>query len=138
MRTRLVLVTLASSSAGLVLAFAMFLLYDNHLLREHKEEELRSAADVIATNSTAALVFDDEEQGRKVLRGLQARVHIGHGLLYRADGTVLAEFVREGFANEIPEIGQAQSEQVAWKAEHLQLLQPIQFQGRRIGDARSA
>lgn len=36
LRTRLVLLTLASSSVGLVLAFALFAVYDEHLFREHK------------------------------------------------------------------------------------------------------
>jgi len=134
LKVRLVLVTLASSSAGLLLAFALFAICDDRLLREHKVEELRSAADLIGSSSAAALVFDDQEEGARLLGGLESRVHIGQGVLYRADGTVLAEYLRDGFRNEIGDIGWVQGETVIWKGEHLQLARAIRFQGRYIGE----
>ncbi|HTZ32201.1 MAG TPA: PAS domain S-box protein [Methylomirabilota bacterium] len=134
LRTRLVLVTLVSSSVGLSLALALVAFYDNHLLREHKVEELRSAAEMIATNSTAALIFDDEAEGAKVLEALAVRIHIGQGVLYRPNGTVLAEYLRDGFGDEIPDLPREQEERVIWKGDHLELARPIQFQGRQIGE----
>ena len=134
LKVRLVLVTLASSSAGLSLAFALFAICDDRLLREHKVEELRSAADLIGSSSTAALVFDDQEEGARLLGGLESRVHIGQGVLYRADGTVLAEYLRDGFRNEIADIGRIEGEKVIWNGEHLQLARAIRFQGRQIGE----
>jgi len=103
-------------------------------LREHKVEELRSAADLIGSSSTAALVFDDQEEGARLLNGLQSRVHIGQGVLHRADGTVLAEYLRDGFRNEIADIGRIEGEKVIWNGEHLQLARAIRFQGRQIGE----
>src|SRR5208337_723009 len=55
LRRRLVLLTMVSSSVGLMFALLMYLAYNEHLAREHKVEELQSAADLIGTNSAAAL-----------------------------------------------------------------------------------
>ena len=134
LRARLALVTLAGSGVGLLLAFALLAIYDDHLLREHKVEELRSAADLLATGSTAALVFDDAEQAAKVLRGLESRVHIGQAVLFRADGTVLTEYLRNGFQSEIEDVTRLPEERVVWKADQLQLSRPVRFEGRQIGE----
>ena len=133
LKIRLVAVTLASSAAGLAMAFALFVMYDNHLLREHKVEELRSAADLIATSSTAALVFDDSEEGTKVLRALESRIHIGQGALYRPDGATLAQYRRVDFQDEIADVQRGDSESVVWARGHLQLSRAIFFEHRRIG-----
>jgi len=133
LKTRLIVLTLASSAAGLTLAFALFVIYDDHLLRVHKVEELRSAADLIATSGTAALVFDDSPQASNVLRGLESRVHIGQGVLYREDGTVLAEYRRPEFRDEIIISSNVSAERVVWKGEHLELARPIRFHGQLIG-----
>jgi hypothetical protein len=77
LRFRLMVLTLVSSCAGLLVAFSAFVIYDEHLLREHKVEELRSAADLIETSSLVALIFDDPREADKVLAALRARVHIG-------------------------------------------------------------
>jgi hypothetical protein len=78
-KSQLVLLTLVSSSAGLLLAFFLFTLHDEHLLRDHKVEELQSAADLIARNSAAALIFDDGSEAERILRALEMRVHIREG-----------------------------------------------------------
>lgn len=60
-KRRSVLLTLVNSSVGLLLAFFLFAMHDERLLREHTVEELQSAADLIARNSAAALVFDERK-----------------------------------------------------------------------------
>ena len=81
LKSRLVLLTMVSSSVGLVFALFMGVAYNEHLAREHKVEELQSAADLIGTNSAAALVFDDSVEGARVLLALQTRKHIRQGRL---------------------------------------------------------
>ena len=94
----MLLLTMVSSSAGLLFAMFMGLAYNEHLAREHKVEELESAADLLGTNSTAALVFDDSVEGSRVLQALQTRTHIRKGVLFSPNGTVFAEshgFIRK-------------------------------------------
>jgi PAS domain S-box-containing protein len=133
LRSRLVLLTLVSSSAGLLLALTMFVIYDERLLREHKVEELRSAADLIETNSAAALVFDDAAEGAKILRVLETRTRFRQGVLYRVDGTVLSSYRRTGFAGGFREVTETGKEIVRWGKDHLELSRPVIHDKRVIG-----
>src|SRR2546426_6167559 len=73
LRQRLLLLTMLTSGIGVLLGCLGFLAYDMHVAKEHKEEDLRSVADLVGTNSTAALAFDDAIGGRKPLQALQQR-----------------------------------------------------------------
>ncbi len=134
LKTRLVLLTLVSSSVGLLVAFTMFLIYDIHLLRMHKVEELSSAADLIGTNSAAALVFDDATEGARILRALETRTNVRQGVLYRVNGTVLSSYHRSGFDGGHREVTKTDEEIVQWKKDHLELSRPVIFDKRMIGN----
>ena len=91
LKYRLLALTLVSSGIGLVLALAAFLTYQERAIREHKLEEMDSAADLIGSNSAAALVFDDPVEGNRVLQALESRENIRVGALYRPDGGLFAK-----------------------------------------------
>ncbi len=130
---RLLLLTMASSSVGMLVALTMFLLYNDHRMREHKVEELQSAADLIGTNSAAALVFEDQQEGARLLEALRTRVHIREGVLYRADGKVMAEYLRKGFKQQPPVLANLPAEQLRWTPDHLELARPLWLGGQKIG-----
>src|SRR2546427_12613667 len=71
LRQRLLLLTMLTSGIGVLLGCLGFLAYDMHVAKEHKEEDLRSVADLVGTNSTAALAFDDAIGGAKIFGGLR-------------------------------------------------------------------
>jgi two-component system sensor histidine kinase/response regulator len=133
LKSRLAILTLVSSCVGLLVAFAMFVFYDLHLMQASKEEELRCAGELIGTNSAAALVFDDKKAGEEILGGLKARMHIGEGALYRSDGTVLASYLRPGFRDKIQDPGNVDSESVTWEGDHVEYARPIFHEGQQIG-----
>jgi len=133
LKTRLVALTLVSSCAGLLGAFTTFILSDERLIRQHKEEELRSAADLIGISSTAALVFDDAAEASKVLEGLKVREHIRQGVLYRLNGSVLASYAQPGFERVPDSAGDAKTEIVQWKRDRLELVRPIFHRDRLAG-----
>jgi hypothetical protein len=125
LKSRLVFLTLLSSCVGLLLAFTLFLIYDEHLLRAHKEEELRSAADLIGTNSAAALVFGDEAEAEKILRALQTRRNFRKAVLYRTDGTVLSTYLRSGVPAEFPLAKDSAGEKVQWQKDCIGLFRTV-------------
>ncbi len=133
LKSRLVLLTLASSSVGLLLAFSLFAIHDEQLLRASKVEELRSAADLIGNSSAAALVFDDAAEGSKILRALETRIRIRQGVLYRADGTVMSRYQRAGTEGGFREIAATAEENVQWKEDRLELSRPVFLEKRLIG-----
>ena len=133
LRRRLVLLTMVSSSVGLLFALFMGLVYYEHFAREHKVEELQSAADLIGTSSTAALVFDDKEEGARVLQALQTRKHIRRGVLFLPDGSVFAEYQGGEYQSGVSAGLAGTGEGISWAADCLRLSQPISLEGREIG-----
>ncbi|MGC0778484.1 MAG: PAS domain S-box protein, partial [Candidatus Acidiferrum sp.] len=133
LKSRLVLLTMVSSSVGLVLALFMGVTYNEHLARQHKVEELQSAADLIGTNSAAALVFDDSVVGARLLLALQTRKHIRRGVLFAPDGSVFAEYKRADCGTGASAELAGRREGVYWDAACLALVQPIRLEGREIG-----
>jgi len=133
LRRRLVLLTMVSSSVGLVFALFMGLVYYEHFAREHKVEELQSAADLIGTSSTAALVFDDKAEGARVLQALQTRKHIRRGVLFLPDGSVFAEYKRGDYQSGVSAGLAGRGEGISWAADCLRLIRPISLEGREIG-----
>jgi PAS domain S-box-containing protein len=134
LKSRLLLLTLLCNSAGLLLAFLLFAAYDDHLLREHKEEELRSAADLIGKNTIAALIFEDAPGAARILEALETRQHITEAVLYRTDGTVFASYQRPGFHESIGSLStHDQQEAPHWFANSLECTRPVTRQNRLIG-----
>src|SRR5229473_5992614 len=91
---RLLLLTMVTSGIGVLLGCIGFLAYDMHVARQEKMQELQSTGDLIGMNSTAALEFGDEIAGAKLLASLGTRPDIRIGILYRADGSYVATYVR--------------------------------------------
>jgi len=130
---RLMLLTMASSAVGMVLAMTLLFIYNDRRIREDKVEELRSAADLIGTNSVAALVFEDVAESLRILQALQTRRHIVQGVLYRADGILVARYQRAGFNAGSPEINNSGSEVIRWTKDRLELSRPLELDGHKIG-----
>src|SRR6266852_827897 len=94
LRQRLLLLTMITGGIGVLLGCLCFLAYDMQVAKKQREEDLRLVADLIGTNSTAALAFDDAIGASKILKALSTRNHIRLGVLYRSDGTHFASYVR--------------------------------------------
>lgn len=133
LKYRLVLLTLVSSGIGLLLASAALLTYQQRMIRQHKVEELDSAADLIGSNSAAALEFDDATEGRRVLKALESRENIRAGALYLPDGRLFAKYQRSEEASIPTEGWGVTSGQVEWTKDHLSFSRPVILGGRQIG-----
>jgi signal transduction histidine kinase/CheY-like chemotaxis protein len=57
---------------------------------------LQVLADMIASNSTAALTFDDAKTGTELLSGFKASRHIVAAYMYSSDGRPFAGYYRDG------------------------------------------
>jgi len=130
---RLMLLTMASSGIGMFVAMTLLFIYNDRRIREDKVEELRSAADLIGTNSVAALVFEDEEEGARILQALHTRRNIRQCVLYGADGKLVARYRSAGFQGELPDLNNPQSETIRWNKNSLVLLRPLELEDRKIG-----
>jgi len=132
LRQWLVLPTMITSGIGVLLGCLCFLAYDMHVAKEHREEDLRSVADLISTNSTAALVFDDAIGASKILEGLSTRNHIRLGVLYRSDGIHFASYVRADLkGNALPP--DRAPDAMVWTSNRLTYSSPVLLGRRKLG-----
>jgi PAS domain S-box-containing protein len=132
LRHRLYLLTLLTSGIGMAIGCAAFLFYDMHSARESKVAELQSTADLIGTNSTAALAFDDSAGGTKLLEALRTRKLIRCGVLYKLDGHFFASYVRADLKGELA-IPKKLANGVVWEKARLLLSSPILLADNELG-----
>ena len=94
-KLKLHLIIMGTVSTALLLACVAVLVYDRFALYRTMENDLGILAEIYASNSTAALTFDDQRAARELLSGLKARRSIERAVIYSASGEVFASYDRE-------------------------------------------
>lgn len=94
LRQKLVSIITATSMVALLLAGVAFLLNQLISYRQTTVASLRTLADVIGSNTTAALSFDDNKTAEEMLSGLRARPDIQQGIIFDKDGKLFAAYRR--------------------------------------------
>jgi signal transduction histidine kinase/CheY-like chemotaxis protein len=95
-RAKLRLIILVTVGAALTLVGAATVIYDQASSRTSMRNALQVLADMIASNSTAALTFDDAKTGTELLSGFRASRHIVAAYMYSSDGRPFADYHRDG------------------------------------------
>ena len=106
------LTLLVTLTSGLVLSLACLILaaYDLRRAYQDLETDLVSLAQLIGSNSTGALTFDDPRAADEILAAMSARPHIVSARLYDAEGRPFATYRRAGAeADVLPERPMADS-----------------------------
>jgi len=135
LRQRLLLLTMLTSGLGLLLGFGIYLLFDLHQAKTRTVQELSSTADLIGTNAIAALTFEDEVNGAKLLDALQARPHILGAALFQSDGTFFSSYMRPGL-NRGYVFPPPRANLAEWSLEKLVVVRTIDSNGRVVGYIR--
>jgi signal transduction histidine kinase/ActR/RegA family two-component response regulator len=81
-----------SCGAVLVITSTAFFAYEVYTFRQSSVEQLQTLGEAIASNSTAALAFDNVEDGAAVLAAFEADPHIDFAALYDSTGAVFAVY----------------------------------------------
>jgi two-component system sensor histidine kinase/response regulator len=131
LRQRLLLLTMVTSGLGVFLGCLGFFGYDMHVARQQKAEELRSTADIIGMNSTAALEFHDELAAANLLKALSTRPHIRVGAFYLPDESYFASYSRVDLQRKNPP--DLPPRGMIWAKDRLTLSSPIFLGSRLIG-----
>src|SRR5437879_12500997 len=84
-RRKLTLIVMITTCTAILLACGAFFAFDIHTLRQSRMHDLETLAEVLGSNSTAALTFNDQAAAREVLRSLSAKEHIMAAALYRRE-----------------------------------------------------
>ena len=94
-RRKLTLVTVFVSSLALLVACGAFTAYEAVSARSDTAARVSSIAEVIASQSGAALAFSDRRAGRETLDALRGQDEVTSACLYSKDGKVFVSHRRE-------------------------------------------
>ena len=95
-RRKLTLIVMITTCTAILLACGAFFAFDIHTLRQSRMHDLETLAEVLGSNSTAALTFNDPAAAREVLGSLSAKEPIMAAALYRIDEAAsFATYVRD-------------------------------------------
>ena len=94
-RLKLTLIVMITTCTAILLACGAFFAFDIHALRQSRMHDLETLAEVLGSNSTAAVTFNDAATAAEVLRSLSAKEHIMAAALYRTDGAIFATYIRD-------------------------------------------
>ena len=85
-------IVIVACSIALLAASAAFTLYDRASFLQTKAFDLTATAEMLGSNSTAALAFHDANSAREILNALHARPHVIQACIYDATGNVFATY----------------------------------------------
>src|SRR5712691_7263083 len=127
-KRKLTLITMITSSVTLLLAGAAYVTYDLVTFRQAMTRDLLILAEIVGTNSTGALVFDDLQAGAATLASLRAQQHIVSACLYAKTRKLFAAYHR-GLTPAVP----ADKDCHGSGRGHLEVSRPIILDGEVIG-----
>ena len=99
---KLTTIVLLIASVSLLTTCLAFLTYDLVSFRKSIIEQTRTVADLVAANSAAALLFNDEKAAEEILSALKADETIVTAGLYNATNRLFAIYRSHGSANLLP------------------------------------
>ena len=130
---KLMLITMLTSSAALVLSSASFLIYDLISFRHLLTLDLMTQAQIIGYNSAAAMAFRDEAAANATLSALTAKEDIVAAVLYSPDGTIFAHYFPNGTAHPSTLPGRSQENGYRFEGGYLEVFRDVTLNGERVG-----
>jgi signal transduction histidine kinase len=95
---KLRLIIMFTVGTALVLACAAVVAYDQIVARNDMRNDLTVLAEIVGSNSTAAVTFRDQRAAEELLSGLRAKRHIVAAFIYTNDREPFATYHRAGYA----------------------------------------
>src|SRR5262249_22928709 len=92
LKRKIGIITIISSSVGLFISSAGFLVYDAMQFRRSMVEQNLAQAKIIAVASIESIVFSDDKAATGILRALSARSDVMRAGLFLPDGQLFAEY----------------------------------------------
>jgi signal transduction histidine kinase/DNA-binding response OmpR family regulator len=134
---KLTTAVVTTSGVTLIAACAVFVIYDYVTVRYRLVRDVTMLADVVGTNSTAALTFEDAEAAAETLRAAAVNGQIINAQLFTRDGTLLAAYRRPGAPLSADLTADAMRPAVdpvpRFDRDHLHIVRQITLGGETIG-----
>jgi signal transduction histidine kinase len=94
LKKKIGIITIISSSVGLFISSAGFLVYDAMQFRRSMVEQNLAQARIIAVASLESIVFSDDKAETEILRALSARSDVLRAAIFTPDGHLFAEYAQ--------------------------------------------
>src|SRR5690349_6944989 len=130
-RRRLITIVMLTSGVVLLISSLASFAYEYFTYRNTAIRNLTTLGSVIATNSTAALAFRNEDDARAILAALRAEPHVVAGALYDASGHLFATYPENLRADGLPAAPGAAGYEFA--RANLSGFQPVAENGKAMG-----
>jgi signal transduction histidine kinase/ActR/RegA family two-component response regulator/HAMP domain-containing protein len=130
-RRRLTLIVMLTSGVVLLISTLASFAYEYVTYRNSAVRNLTTLGSVIATNSTAALAFRNEDDARTILAALRAEPHVVAGALYDTSGRLFATYPDDLPADRLPKAPAASG--YAFSSPFLSGFQPVAENGKAMG-----
>ena len=130
-KRKLMLVILLTSSLALLLMGSGLIAYELITFRRALAANIGVLADIVGSNSTAALAFDDRKSAREILGALAAEPQITSAAIYDQNGQIFARFPSDAALDGFPPA--PASEGHRFDEARLVMFKPILFEEKRLG-----
>lgn len=131
LRQQLTRVIVAISGIALLLTATAIAVYEYYEFRRTLVRDSIVLADVVATNVSGTLAFDDEQAATTALGALRSDPHVMAAALYDAEGKRFAEYRRGASVPMTPEA--ASVDRADFEDGGLTIVRPVQHNDRRLG-----
>ena len=131
-RWKLTALIVTISSISLLLASLAFITSDRINTQQTVTNNLKTMAEIIAANSSAALLFGDPEAAQETLGFLKSQKHIQAAAIYEMNSSVFASYRKPGIDIAFPDTG-IQAETTLFWGDHVELFIHINYEGEQIG-----
>jgi PAS domain S-box-containing protein len=130
-KRKLMLVILLTSSFALLLMGSALITYELVTFRRTLAADMGVLANIVGSNSTAALAFQDRKNAQEILAALSAEAQITAAAIYDETGTIFARFPADIPLQDLPAKPEADGHR--FTPQHLLLFRPITLEGARLG-----
>lgn len=132
LRWKAVIMMLSVCAISLLLAVAGMLVQTRSAFERQTEQKLFLLADVIGSNSTAALTFKDVAAATETLSALHSDEHVMAAGLFDAQGVLFARYLRPDVNVEFPKAPRV-DQQAEIHSGRAEITRAIDLKGREIG-----
>jgi diguanylate cyclase (GGDEF)-like protein len=131
-RRKLTLLIVVISTVSLLLASTAFITSDRINTQQTVGDHLGTMADIIAANSSAALLFSDPVAAKETLSFLNSQPHIQAAAIYGMDEMEFASYKKPGLSTEIP-AANLQTENILFWGDYVELFTHIIYEDEQVG-----
>lgn len=132
-KRKLTVVIMSTTVVVLFLASTSFVAYELITFRRAMVRDYTVLAQVSAENSAAALAFDDAGAATENLTALTAQPAIISACIYSTEGSLFAEYLRQGVAGGCPRTALRREAGPQFSNGHMLLAEQIALDGEQLG-----